>query len=247
MRRRLSLLFVVLALGIVAPNAAAQTSATSLELRLAKVNGFSLGGRIQGRFRLIASGPADLSRVTFLIDGAPIGEASTSPFRITFDTGTYGLGRHLLSAVATSASGETLESDVLTVEFVSSDEARRSTLQLVGPVLAIVLLVSIMAVVGPLLVPGDRRRRGIGEYGVAGGAVCRYCGRPFSRSIFSPNLLGRRLERCPNCGKWSLAARASAEQLAEAEARQRGQQTRPSAPSDGDSLRRQIDNSRFED
>ncbi len=248
MRRSFGFLLIALALSVPALKAEAQTPVAGVELRLAKLNGFSLGGRIQGRFRLTASGPVDLRQVTFLIDGVPIGDATTSPFRITFDTGAYDLGRHDLSAVATSASGETLESNVLAVEFVSPDAARNSTLQIVMPVLGIVLVVSILAIVGPLLGGGVRRGRGIGEYGLAGGAVCRRCGLPFSRHIVTLRLFGTRLERCPHCGKWMMASRASPQQLSEAEARLTDQTARIPAPSeDEDSLRRMIDDSRFEE
>jgi hypothetical protein len=247
MRRWFGLLLVVLGLGVPALTAVAQTPVPGLELKISKIDGFSLGGRVQGRFQLAASGPAGLQSVTFLVDGSPIGVVTASPFRITFDTGSYELGRHDLSAVGTSSSGETLQSDILTLEFVSPDAARRSTLQIVVPILAIVVVVTAVVSLSPLLGTG-RRRRGIGEYGLAGGAVCRRCGLPFSRHIISLGVFGKRLERCPHCGKLSFVGRATREQLAEAEARQRGQQTQAPAPSeDEDSFRRLIDDSRFDE
>jgi hypothetical protein len=248
LRRQLGILLVILGLGIAVPGAQAQTPASALELRLSKVNGFNLGGRIQGRFRLTVSGTAELRQVTFLVDGAPIGDATASPFGITFDTGAFEPGRHELSATATSTSGERLGSNVLTVEFVSPETARRSTLQIILPILAILLVGSVLAVVVPLLTSGGRRRVGIGEYGMAGGAVCRKCGLPFSRHFVTLRLLGARLERCPHCGKWQMASKATPEQLSEAEARLKDHATMPATPEEHEeSLRRMIDDSRFEE
>jgi hypothetical protein len=248
MRRLLVLLSVMLALAVSALAAEAQTPVSAIELRITKVNGFNLGGQIEGRFRLTASGPVDLQRVTFLIDGTPIGEIATSPFGMTFDTGSYRTGRHVLSAVGEIPSGLMLESNLLAVEFVSPETARTSMLQIIVPIVAIVAVASVVAIVGPLLVGRDRHRRHDGEYGLAGGAVCKRCGLPFSRHLITLRLFGMRLERCPHCGKWMMASRASPQQLSEAEARLTDQTPRTPAPTeDEDSLRRMIDDSRFEE
>lgn len=247
MRRSWSFALVLLALGATALNVEAQTQLPELTLTISRVNGFGLGGRIQGRFRLTAAGPADMQRVTFLIDGAPIGEVAALPFRINFDTGSYELGRHDLSAVGISATGKRLEGSPLTVEFVSPETARNATLGIIVPVLAIALAVSAVVGLSPLLGGGARRRGHIGGYGLAGGAICPRCGLPFSRHLFTPNLFGSRLERCPHCAKWSLAGRATPEQLGLAEARQHGQQVQaPASSEDEDSVRRTIDDSRFD-
>jgi hypothetical protein len=240
----LSLLVVGLALGITAFDARAQTPASPLELRISKINGFSLGGRIQGSFRLTASGSESIQQVSFLLDGALIQEVTSPPFRMTFNTRSYSLGRHVLSASALTDTGNRLDSDPLTVEFVSPDAALTSTFQIIAPVLAIVLAVIVLAAITPLI--GSRRQGQLGTYGLAGGAICPRCGSPFSRHIFSPNFLGQRLERCPECGKWSLVGRATPGQLAEAEARMRGEMAQASPPEDDDALRRTIDDSRFE-
>jgi len=239
---------VFLALGMSAIKAEAQTPSAQLELRISKVNGFNLGGQIQGRFRLWASGPADLQNVEFIINGESIGGATASPFGIAFNTGSFELGRHVLWAVGTTSTGESQESPRLTLEFVSPDSARLSTLKIIVPVLGITLAISVLAIIGPLLGGGGRRRDQNGAYGIAGGAVCRRCGLPFSRHILRPSFLGVRLERCPHCGAWLLAARANPGQLGEAEARLRGQHADTRNPTGGeDSLRRMIEDSRFEE
>jgi hypothetical protein len=248
MRRWLAILLTALALGASVYSAQAQTPGTGLDLRLSKINGFSMGGRIQGSFSLTGSGPPDMQHVIFRVDGVSIGDASAPPFRITFNTASFEVGRHELSAVGVTASGGSLQSNVLVVEFVSSDVARTSTLQIIIPVLAIVLVASVLAVIAPLLGGRGRGVQKIGEYGLAGGAVCGRCGLPFSRHFVTLRVFGQRLERCPHCGKWSFVGRASAEQLAQAEARLTAQDAASSAPpEDEDSLHRLIDDSRFED
>lgn len=248
MRRLLPLLLVPIALAVPAAAAGAQTPAAAIELRIGKINGFNLGGQIEGRFRLTASGPKSLRRVTFLIDGEPMGQISIPPFSLTFETGSYEIGRHVLTAVGEGASGAVLESNVLTVEFVTPEVGRNFTLRIVLPLVAIVALASVVAVVGPLLVGGDRRRGRPGEYGLAGAAVCKGCGLPFSRHLITIRFFGVRLERCPHCGRWQFVGRAGMEELARAELRLAdGGDQAPMPTEDEDSLRRMIDDSRFEE
>ena len=61
--------------------------------------------------------------------------------------------------------------------------------------------------------PGQPR-----NYGLLGGAVCPKCGYPFPRHFWGLNLGVGKLDRCESCGKWSVVTRASADQLAAAEA-----------------------------
>ena len=248
MRRSVRFYVAILALGFSVVGAEAQTPSPGLELRITKIFGFNLAGRIQGTFRLSASGRDDLERVRFVIDGDTLGEVSTPPFALSFDTTSYALGRHVLAAIGTTSSGLALESPPLTVEFVSPDSALGSTMQIIVPVLVIALGVSVLAIVVPLIGGSRRMAQRPGEYGVAGGAVCPKCTLPFSRHFIAPNFLGYRLERCPHCGKWSLAARAKAQDLAAAEARLQTQADAMAAPANGeDSMRRMIDESRFEE
>ena len=247
MRRSLRFLVAIFALGCSVVGAEAQTPSSGLDLRISKIFGFNLAGRIQGTFRLTASGRDDLERVRFVIDGDTLGEVSAPPFSLSFDTTSHALGRHVLAAIGTTSSGLSLESPPVTVEFVSPDSALGSTMQIIVPVLVIALGVSVLAIVVPLIGGGCVAYRP-GEYGMVGGAVCPRCNLPFSRHLIAPNFLGYRLERCPHCGKWSLATRAKAQDLAAAEARLQAQADATPAPSDGkDSMRRMIDESRFEE
>ena len=69
-----------------------------------------------------------------------------------------------------------------------------------------------------------------------------------SRHFLAPNLGSKKLERCPHCGKWSRVSRASAGELAEAEARLLGEDSPEVTPEgQAEALRRQVDDSRFVD
>ena len=247
MRRCLRFFVAIVALGFSVVGAEAQTPSSGLGLRISKIFGFDLAGRIQGAFRLTASGHDDLERVRFVIDGDTLGEVTAPPFSLSFDTTSYALGRHVLAAIGTTSSGRSLESPPVTVEFVSSDSAFGSMMQIIGPVLVIALGVSVLTIVVPLI-GGGRVAHRPGEYGIAGGAVCPKCDLSFSRHFIAPSFLGYRLERCPHCGKWSLAARAKAQDLVAAEASLQAQADATPAPPNGeDSMRRMIDESRFEE
>jgi hypothetical protein len=61
------------------------------------------------------------------------------------------------------------------------------------------------------------------------------------------NLVTRKLERCPYCGKWSLVSRASREALAAAEAAE-AEASKPAIPepSPEEKLRQQLEESRYQ-
>lgn len=87
-----------------------------------------------------------------------------------------------------------------------------------------------------------------GDYGLAGGAICPGCGKPFARHPLAPNLLAGKLSRCPHCGKWSVVARATPAALAEAEARKKTAGPTDAGPalSPEEKLRRAIEASKYE-
>ncbi len=85
------------------------------------------------------------------------------------------------------------------------------------------------------------------SYGLAGGAICARCGRAFARQALSPNLIVGKLSRCPHCGKWSIAPRATPAALAAAEAAHKpASEPTESVPSGEERLRRQIEASKYE-
>ena len=237
--------FLLLVALLIAARAQAQEESGPLRLRLSRTFGYGAGIQAQGIFSYRVSGPDDLVRVQFLLDGQVIGEDSEPPFRLRFNTGDYESGLHTLSAVGFTADGRELASNVLQRQFVSG----RSVTYII---IAVLVLVVGFRVAGHLLT----RQRGTSRpgkgYGVFGGAVCARCGQPFSRHWWAPNLLAGRLDRCPHCGKWSLHGRASAQALAAAEtfARELDEEEAPETPPDEreeERRRRLLDESRFDD
>lgn len=218
-----------------------------LSLTLRKVVGSKLGSQINGQMQLSANAPEGTRSVTFELDGAPLATLSKPPFTIGFNTGGYALGKHTFSATAQTAAGDTIRSAPMEVEFISGATVWRT----IAPIILVLLLVMILATVVPQLGGSAKRRFEPGQahdYGLSGGAICPKCRRPFARSVLGPNLLAGKLERCPYCGKWSILRRASREELAKAEAAEAaGARPSVSAPSAEDKLRRQIDDSRYQD
>lgn len=232
---------LVLPLGV-----AAQGDA--FEVGLSRDFGYAAGGDIQGLFTMRVDALDGLRQVSFLIDGEEVAIDAEAPFEFQFSTGDYPLGLHTLAAVGALAGGGEVRSPERSVEFVSADEGWKAALRIAGPVLAIVLLASVIGIVGPLLL--DRKGRGFrrGEYGIAGGAVCPRCRLPFSRHSMAPNLLLGKLERCPHCGRWSVVRQASRAELEAAEARFDADAHRGALQVDDERERvqREIEDSRFE-
>jgi predicted RNA-binding Zn-ribbon protein involved in translation (DUF1610 family) len=247
MRTRKAFLLTCLALSVAA-SASAQTATPGLTLSFRRDFGFSSGGRIQGAFTLTASGPQDLKQVEFLFDGKVVSTATRAPFQYRFNTSTYPLGQHMIEAVGTLAEGTQIRSVARQVEFVSPEVGWQTVGRFVLPLLAIVLVVGLLGTAGPLLLG---RRAGVfelGAYGVEGGAVCSRCGLPFARHFLSPRVWTARVERCPHCGHWQMARRATSAQLEAAERRYLAETQRGALPpQQGEHLREEIDDSRYED
>ncbi len=249
MKKILLIVSIIFALFLASPAAAQQTG---LQLNLRRDFGYSSGtGKVQGTFTMRASGPPDLQRVVFYIDAQPVGEAVQAPFQVRFITDNYPLGAHSLYAIGTTAAGVELRSNEIKVQFVTAQEGWQAGLKIAGPLLAIVFglmalsfLVS-FASAGKLkdLPPGAPR-----TYGMAGGAICPRCGRPFSRHVMAPNMVIGKLERCPFCGKWSIVAAVPLARLRAAEAAELedAQAGAGAAPADTEEqLRKALEDSRY--
>lgn len=246
-RHLLTILLVVL---FAIPSLVFAQDDETLTLRINRDFGFGGGSRIQGRFSMRASGPDSLERVEFLIDGEVVDVDHEAPFRYQFHTDDFPPGVHQLSALGITNDGRQLSSVTFTYQFLSSEQAKSVTTKLVVPILVIVGLLSLVAIIGPALLGKRKGAFRIGEYGAAGGAICPRCTFPYSRHFLSPNLLVGKLERCPHCGKWALVSRASPSDLEAAEARlnadhEKGR--RPVEREDDQDLKRQLEDSRFED
>ncbi len=228
----------------------ARAQGDELRLSLRRDWGLGLGSQIQGLFTLSITGAPDITSVRYELDGAEIGTVTQPPFKFQFNTDRYPPGSHTLRAVARTSDGRELKSNTITVQFVSAEAAGQVLQRVMIPLLAVSVIVTLLSAVGPLVLGRGPRRLEPGaprNYGLAGGAICPKCRRPFALSLFSLNLVTRKLARCPYCGTWSLVSLASREALAAAEAAER-EASRPAGLeiSPEEKLRRQIDESRYE-
>ena len=219
-----------------------------LNLRLIRTFGYGGFNQIEGNFNLRLSDPPPLERAEFLMDGEVVHTAPEAPFEYRFQTREYPPGLHTMTALGYTPAGEVLTSNAISKEFLTAEEARQGTVDLIVPLL---LLIFGLMVVGTLVTAWITRRRGYtpGQYGTAGGAVCPRCGMPYSRHMLSPNLLAGKLERCPHCGKWAIAPRASPQALMEAEAmlREGSLESDTSPESEEEQLRRRLDESKYDE
>jgi len=218
-----------------------------LQLGLTRNFGYGGLGKIQGNFTLkISNPPEGLREVRFYVDGELLETVDAEPFIYRFHTSEFDAGDRDMYANGTLSSGTILESNHISKEFLSSDQAWGETQQIIAPLLIGTAILSLLGVGIPLLVNRNKVFV-LGKYGPAGGVVCPRCELPFSRAVFSPNLLAGKLVRCPHCGKISILPRASNAHLQEAESRYT-QKDEPGAihPGKGD-LQKLLDESRFED
>lgn len=191
-------------------------------LRIVRDWGYGNGPDINGRMSLSLRGDQDqIQQVTFYIDGEVMASVAASPFKHQFDTNNFEPGLHRLTAEVKTTTGETHTTNGLVSNFVEKGEANQSMLK-------ILLLVGGIAVASigiQLFMQKNANKNpkydenGRVQYGIWGGAVCPSCGQPFNRSFFGINLVGVRLERCPHCGKFVAARRASPDQLEAAASR----------------------------
>ena len=236
---------VVLIFCLVPVSALAQGE--DLDLRLTRDFGYGAGGQIQGKFSLRVDGPADIVQVDFIIDGEVVHTITEAPFRFRFDTDDFSPGVHTMTAVGYRADGTQVTGPEFVRQFLSADDAKSSTMKIIVPLLVIVGVATLVGALAPVLMMRGKEFKP-GNYGAAGGAVCPRCTFPYSRSVFAPNLLVGKLQRCPHCGKWAIVARASQQNLDEAEKRWYKEGTSSvETPSDEEKTRQLLDDSRYED
>lgn len=225
-----------------------QAEASELRLRLSKDFGYQAGGTIQGSFTLTASGPEDLSRVVFIIDGNVMGVDDEAPFQWEFSTSEYDLGDHEIFARGMTSSGLELTTAGRRLHFISPEMVLQEVMKILIPISATLVLITVAGLCITIYAGREKKRRDVGDYGMAGGAICRGCGLPFSRNMLSLNLLVGKLEKCPHCGNWSIVGRATRSELADAEQRflRESQEGQLKFEDESDRLYRLIEESRFE-
>ena len=220
------------------------------ELHLSRDFGYSSGaGKIQGTFTVSAIGTADLTLVSFYLDGQLMGEAGQLPFKLRFNTDNYPLGDHTIYATGQIRDGRQLRSNEIRVEFVSSEEGWQAVMRFTAPIFALTFGAIILSFVFMFLSAGKQRSLPPGaprKYGISGGAICPKCGRPFPRHLFSTNLVTGKLERCPFCGKWNIVKAVSMVELCAAEKAEL-EVDRQSEIISLEDLRKELEDSRFQD
>jgi len=256
MKKILSIIVVVFLMTMLTVSYALAQSADQLELGLSKDFGYGgFGNDIQGLFSIkIHNPPASLVRVVFLIDTTTIGEDTQPPFSLQFNTDSYSLGEHTLSAMGYTSDGNEINSNVIQAKFVPANAATGGIVKIVLPIVGLVLLIGAISVFLPLVLSkGKLSSQPLGaqrNYGVGGGAVCPKCGRPFPLRLWWINLGLSKIDRCPYCGKWSLVrprslAELRAAEAAELSAVQAG--TPITGESEAEKLKRELDDSRYHD
>jgi hypothetical protein len=242
--RKLLTISALLALLLLPTSARAQEE--ELALRLTRDFGYGAGAQIQGTFSLRVSGPEDVVKVDFIIDGEVVHTATEAPFRYQFKTDVYTPGLHTMTAVGYKADGTAVSGPEFTRQFLSKEEANSSVMKFIVPVLVLVGLAALAGAVLPALMMRGKAFKP-GQYGTAGGAVCPRCTFPYSRSLLAPNLLVGKLQRCPHCGKWAIVRSATRVELDAAEARWAKEGTSSvEAPSEEDKMRQLLDDSRYD-
>lgn len=259
MKNKLLALFVItilLALTLTGP-ALGQGESDGLRLRISKVFGYSSLGNteLQGSMRLWVDGPENLQRVIFSIDGEVMAEVEQAPFEVRFNTSNYELGEHRFLATGITTDGQELQSNEIRTRFVTSEQGMAVAMRILIPILAITGVAALIGILGPVLlrrgkpldIPYGEER----QYGVAGGAICPRCQRPFPLRLMAINLgPGLRIDRCPFCGKWGVMRRRSLKDLRAAEiAELEMAQKEGLAPmeSEEERLRKELDRSRYLD
>ena len=225
----------------------AQESKPDLNLFLIRNFGFGGLGEIQGNFTLKIREPlAELDKVEFYLDSELMATITQEPYEYKFHTSSFPDGEHVFSAVGTLIDGTLVESNRITKILLSSGQAWSETQQLVVPIILFVAGLTILGLGIPVLL-GRKKDFVLGKYGPAGGAVCPRCDLPFSRFFFSPNLLAGKLVRCPHCGKISIRARASQNQIQEAEKKYENEEPSRVNELDDQGFQKLLDESRFEE
>jgi len=225
----------------------AQESQPDLNLYLIRNFGYGGIGEIQGNFTLKIRNPlAELDKIEFYLDEELIATILQEPYEYKFHTSSYPEGEHTLFAVGTLDDGTPLKSNRITKVFLSSGQAWSETEGLVVPVLLFAAGLTVLGLVIPVLL-SRKKDFVLGKYGPAGGAVCPRCDLPFSRFFLSPNLLVGKLIRCPHCGKISILAKASQNQLQEAEKKYKNEEPSRVNDMDDQGYQKLLDESRFED
>ncbi len=249
MKKR-SLFIALLLIALFVSPALAQGDSADLKIRLNRDFGYGgFDNKIQGRFSIRVSDASGFERIGFYIDDFLLESISEEPYKVQFRTENFNIGSHQIFAIGHTSDGQEIRSNEYVRFFISGEEVGQSMVGLVLPLIGVLVVAVLLSTLLPRLI---WRKKGytFKDYGMAGGAVCKNCEKPFTRHAWAPNLVAGKLERCPHCGKWQIARRANADELEEAEKliyEDGGSAMQASGrENEEERLKRQIDDSRYD-
>ena len=228
----------------------------SLQLRLKRDFGYGSGQAIQGIFTLKATGPENLQKVEFFIDGQSLAVDTEAPFEVQFSTDSYPLGIHNMYATGFTENGVDLVSNSIQMEFVSAEEGWQAGFKLAGPIFLLIFLILAASFLVTFLTTSKKLNPAPGterKYGFSGGSICPKCSRPTPLHTMGFNLVGGKYDRCENCGKWSVMRPRPITELRQAEVAELERVRREEsgafspAPSSTEKLKKELDDSRYQD
>ncbi len=135
MKKTLLLLMTLVVLLIYTPSLANAQTSEQLQLGLSRDWGYGgLGNDIQGLFSAkIKDPPANVTLVEFYIDTTLMGTDDTPPFSLQFNTDSYPLGEHTISAIGYTSDGSTINSNQIVVNFVPAQNISEVMLKFIVP------------------------------------------------------------------------------------------------------------------
>ena len=218
-----------------------------------------MGNQIQGNFSLLVKEDPGLVRVTYLMDDIEMGSVSEAPFRFSFDTDDYPSGEHAYWAVGELPDGTTLTSNRIQVDVLTAEDANVDVRLILGIIFG---TMAIGAILSWGVTKWISKKVETGEYfgedllpkgfNFRGGTICPNCGKPYAYKLFSMNLLTRKFDSCPHCGKWRVSKPVSREVFIEKVKELKGKTADEPAMdqkplTEEEKLRRQLDDSRYVD
>lgn len=199
-------------------------SSSAYRLNVSRLFGYSSGNQVKGSFRLSIVGLTDIQSVDYQIDGKVMATVNTAPFQLDFQTETYPLGVHTLSAIVTTTDGRNVELPDRQFEFATAQQEQQSIVNVIVPLGSVVLLAVALGVGLPFIFNRNKKHEFVPlgtarSYGFRGGAICPKCQRPTVLHPFAPHFGFRtKYDVCENCGKWSLMTVLPEGELRKAEA-----------------------------
>jgi DNA-directed RNA polymerase subunit RPC12/RpoP len=225
-------------------------------LNLHRTFGFGNGSQIRGQFSEDVIGPGTIQSATFLIDGKLMGKAEQAPFKFDFNTSSYSLGWHDLTASVQTADGKIFVTPARHMEFASADQESAVMRNILFPLLGVIFLVLVVVFAFQFLIPGRRPNKTLPlgaarNYGLLGGAICPQCKRPFAIHWYALKIgFGVKFDRCDYCGHRGLFKVVGRQELARAEAAEL-ESAQPSGDmpvqDEAEKLKKILDDSRFSD